>query len=486
MTGLPLWRRTSRSAPAGHFEGLVPNVWVEFPGYDDQGRQQGNVLAYIVEAADCRQMSKGMIFHGHVIAVQDGYYDFWIEKTFGDYSGTRTVPLHFCKCYASRCSESTMYREPIHVDVFRILEPEHLGYLQWLTDEHKKRLDVYPGLAGVSSLQKTPGDGPVSNGPEIQTGMPGIAGLAAALGGPDPAHVSHAPGPGNESREGRKRKGADSDKKGFCEALLNEIGNRHAPGPRLSALELSSGSGAAHRKKRKTKKRKSGTDSSSSDCSSESPFQLAALPKGVDRLHRMHQRTPGRLGSLTLQRCQELLLRSQGGGAAAEGTYLPAVARAYLNQIFLKEHSSQTIGLRNLKEMTTITTVIDYIASNDPLRALDVLVQRMKALEIAHLQGNWNQATHLELVKVCDTTSYFREELKAAQQELKSDWSLQRGPRQPGNWWRNQWVERPEVAVDPASAKEGGQDKPPENTPVKGGRPLKGKGKGKKGKFRRW
>ena len=52
MAGLPNWRRAGRSAQAGHFEGLKPNVWVEFPGYDDNGRQQGSVLALLVEEAE--------------------------------------------------------------------------------------------------------------------------------------------------------------------------------------------------------------------------------------------------------------------------------------------------------------------------------------------------------------------------------------------------------------------------------------------------
>ena len=133
--------------------------------------------------------------------------------------------------------------------------------------------------------------------------------------------------------------------------------------------------------------------------------------------------------------------------------------------------------------MTTIATVIDHIASNDPLRALDVLVQRLKALEIAYQQGNWGQASHLELVKVSDSCSYFREELKAAQQELKSDWSLQRGPRQPGNRWRTPMFDKSEAAVDREAGKEGGEDKPPENNPGKGARFQKGKGKGRKGSF---
>ena len=35
MAGLPDWRRTGRSAQAGHLEGLKQNVCVEFPGYDN-------------------------------------------------------------------------------------------------------------------------------------------------------------------------------------------------------------------------------------------------------------------------------------------------------------------------------------------------------------------------------------------------------------------------------------------------------------------
>ena len=120
MAGLPAWRRAGRSAQAGHYDGLAANVWIEFPGYDDGGRQQGSVLAYLVEEADGKHMGKGKNFHGHVIAAQDGYCDYWLERTFGGYDVTRTVPLHFCKCFASRCTEKTMYREPIHVPVFRI------------------------------------------------------------------------------------------------------------------------------------------------------------------------------------------------------------------------------------------------------------------------------------------------------------------------------------------------------------------------------
>ena len=95
-----------------------------------------------------------MIFHGHVIAVQDGYYDFWVERTFGEYTVTRTVPLHFCKGYAFRCREGTVYRHPVHVDVFRILEPDQLTYIPWITKEQKVRIDAYPAVVEASGLTR--------------------------------------------------------------------------------------------------------------------------------------------------------------------------------------------------------------------------------------------------------------------------------------------------------------------------------------------
>ena len=288
------------------------------------------------------------------------------------------------------------------------------GICSMITDEHKLRIDAYPGAVGTSALLGAAGAGALGAVGALQSRVKSRRACLESQDGQLPSELENLverrhvhprqrkrvvrPGSGNHKAE----------EKETCDALLRELESRSAPGPHLSALELSSGSLDKHEKKKKKKKHKSGMESPSSDSSSESSFCLAALPKGVDRIHRMHQRKPGRLGSVTLQRCQEPILMSQGRGAASERALLPAVARAYLNLIFLKEHSSQSVGLRNLKETTTLATVIDYIAGNDPLRALDVLVQRMKALEVAFVQGNWGQASHLELVKVSDAASYFR------------------------------------------------------------------------------
>lgn len=80
-----------------------------------------------------------------------------------------------------------------------------------------------------------------------------------------------------------------------------------------------------------------------------------------------------------------------------------------------------SLGLRNLRELRTLAAMVDLMASNDTLRALDIALQRMKAIEVFVAQGNWTQATMLELVPAeGEQRAWFRQELKAAQQEAKA------------------------------------------------------------------
>ena len=130
---------------------------MEFHGYDNRGRQQGNVLAYLVEAGDDRQAGKGKVFESHVVAVQDGYYDYWVEETYGAYTLERMVPLHFCASPQASCGDATMHR--LHVDVFRILPLERVLLVSWLTEEDKAQglwvtQGVQTGLAGSPDWQR--------------------------------------------------------------------------------------------------------------------------------------------------------------------------------------------------------------------------------------------------------------------------------------------------------------------------------------------
>ena len=57
--------------------------------------------------------------------------------------------------------------------------------------------------------------------------------------------------------------------------------------------------------------------------------------------------------------------------------------------------------------------------------ALDVLIQRIKALELAAEQGTWQQARWLELLPPSDVATWSREELREAVREW--DLEIRRG-----------------------------------------------------------
>ena len=494
------WRKTGRKAGQDHWLGLEVNAILELSLYDDRGGQQGRGLLVLTGRGMEDNEKEGQTWIGWFLAVEDDYYAWWVSNHYP----VKSIPFHFCAIQAHRCSVPTLYREPIHVDVFRVLPGDSYQDLKWMDDakkaqaksllEERRRAHLGSGNAAPQSLgegELRPGG---ADGAQVEVGPEGIAGLAQALGGEGHPPEKLAAQP---ERKRQKREVVDTDKKpdDVKQGLDEVLSKRKAPVPAGSALKMTKGD----KKKKKSKKRsdkkkkrerndkKDGSSGTSSDedtsSSEDSLFRLAALPEGVDRLHRLHQERPGALGNLTLRRFQELLNRSTGGGSATQEQDLPPVARAYLSQIYLTRNSESAIGLRNLRELRTLATLADMIASNDALRALDVALQRMKAIELFISQGQWSQANLLELILPEDEQrAWFRQELKAAQQEHKSEMRLQRDqwPARRGPW-------APVRAAAPVVEKKEGDEKD-ETPPGNGGgtgKGRKGRGKGKKG-GKRW
>lgn len=485
------WRKTGRKAKEDHWLGLCDGALVELAVYDDRGDAQGRLVAQLSSKGDAGAHDEGEVWMSKILAVEDPYFDWWADTTYPD----RRAALHACARQAGRCTVGTLYRNALHMDVFRLLPGRSAMSLKWPSDDEKARIEAV--INALSPPEKAPGDRSSGGnlgmgGGEVAAGAEGIEGLAGALG-----TEMRAEGGNQAPRdEPRKRKHAEKPKKKESgerrEGLEAVLQGRKAAAPELSALKLPQKSkGEKKKKKRKQRSRRkekeesqgSSTSSSSSGGSSteESVFRLAALPQGVDKLQRLHQERPGVLANLTLKRFSELLSRSVGGGTADSASDLPAVARAYLTQIYLVKSPETQIGLRNLRELRTLAMMVDYMASNDTLRAMDVAVQRMKSIEVFVAQGNWTQASLLELVPAeGEQRAWFRQELKAAQQEAKLE----------SRMTQDQWTRR-RRAWEPATGagapsndemKTEGEkgDAPPQNGP----RVRKGKGKGKKGK--RW
>ena len=95
-----------------------------------------------------------------MLGCEDEYYEHWLDSTYGAYRVDRRCPLHFCSTHASRCKEAIIYRDIIHVDVFRVLSHEMLEGLAWLRDETSGRMVSYPAyIAHVSAAPGAPGPG---------------------------------------------------------------------------------------------------------------------------------------------------------------------------------------------------------------------------------------------------------------------------------------------------------------------------------------
>ena len=496
------WRKTGRKAGDDHWIGLGALALLEVSVYDDLGRQQGRGLVQLTERGTEVQPGEGQTWLGKFVSVEDEYYQWWLENTYGQ----RPIPVHFCQRQAHRCTDETVYRNPIHVDVFRVLPGNSYEKLGWLNDKKKEDAERLMDLSFVSGGgggiagpgPARPGTPPPGAGEEVQTGEAGIDGLAAALGANQAEEAAHKKQVATTAKpakpkDERTREGALKTRGGDLQEV---IAQRTAPQPADSALKMKGAKSSKKKRKRDKRARErshkkarsrgrekdddSSEDTTTSTSSSESLFRLAALPEGTERLHRLHQERPGMLANLTLRRFHELLQRSTGGGAAERDQEMPAVARAYLNQIYLPRHPEGSIGLRNMRELRTLTTLVDMVALNDPLRALDVALQRIKSIELFVSQGHWNQANLLELVvPEEEQRAWFRQELKAAQQEQKADLRLQ----------QDQWPRRRQpwsggvAAAGGGEKKEGeGKDDAPPSNGSNPGKGKKGKGKGKKGR----
>ena len=480
------WRRTGRKAREDHFTGVEERILLEIAVYDDNGGNQGRAVVTLNGRGEEEERTEGMTWLGKFLAIEDEYYQWWAQKTFEH----RTVVFHLCCRPASRCSVRTPYREPVHVDVFRVLPGDSCLRLAWLNNEQKTAVSAHLATAAVPAAPGAAAPGGIGDrggepGEAVETGAAGIDGLARALEAGNSRRKrkdEDGNGEGGPEREDPKRaKKKENEKR---EQSLEEVlQGRKAPAPELSALRLQSLKEDKKKKKKKNKKRKSEKDSEesseSSSTSSGSLFHLAAMPRGVEKIQRLHQNKPGLLANVTLKRFEELLAQTTGMGTATSSQMLPAVARGYFSQIFLVKHPESSIGLRNLRELRTLVTMIDHMANNDGLRALDVAVQRLKAIELFIAQGHWQQASQLELITPeGEQRAWFRQELRAAQQEHQAETKLQR----ESNYFlrdRRPWA--PPPRGDPK--KDDKDDHPPDNQ-VKGDQ--KGKGKGKKGKRRSW
>lgn len=241
--------------------------------YDEGGNRQGRGIIELTHEVETKAGPAKETFRGTFLAIEDGYYKWWV----GDHFKEELVTFQLCSKPASGCRVATPYRDPIHVDVFRVLGGHSARKVVWPDEGEKEkvcealtRLDSgahgsgplgLPGGGEATGAQGSKGDEGVKSGAE------GIEGLARALGAQttaEKAKTDEEP-PEKRRKKDEKEKAAGSDKDDLEKTLKG-----WAPAPvEGSALRLSVDK---KKKKKKDKKTHESTESSSESSSTDSLF----------------------------------------------------------------------------------------------------------------------------------------------------------------------------------------------------------------------
>ena len=424
-------------------------TFIRYQGYDDDGDVMGKAILFVQEVL----AERGEEFPGALVdcigcGCEDKDYRAWVKDQKGK------IVYHLCECAAADCKVKVKMKEPkwkgcavIHVDVRTVLTQEEVQEIKWaalpavlleeLKRAHRKatRLDVAvpaeerSAAAGGDDARGPRGDledeleklsKRISSTGNKDTAVQGrLSALRDKLskhrrdergenaGGSRPAPVVppakrvklneiiqlraeavHNPGRSSSSRgealdvEEVKAEGDDDDTKAFRRQVIKALGGK------------SVGAGA---------------DDSSSG---EDEGGLMDRSRHVNLIKTWKSR-PGQLTLKTLGRMQDTLGVHQLPHQNTSDAAAP-IATAYVHQVMRTQFPGDKMTLRNWRELLTLSQVMDLCLAGKVESGLDMVAQRIKAIERSLVDGSWNQARWMELIPTGDALLASRVEAKAA------------------------------------------------------------------------
>ena len=144
---------------------------------------------------------------------------------------------------------------------------------------------------------------------------------------------------------------------------------------------------------------------------------------------RTWERHPGRLAERTLQ-AMHSLCGIRGAGSSESREVFSPVARKYLHTILFSHHPRGEMGLRTARELETLCLIVDELLAKRTSSALDILLQRLKALERTLIDQNWNVSRWFELIPTTEALLSKRRESMAALTAEKVDRLIKKGPHE--------------------------------------------------------
>ena len=431
--------------PSSLREALLASSLVELPGCPEAARgdlRRGDILEAVAEANDRRPLGvillevadvNGPRAEGfEIVATALGAKD---PKSEGEVGLGEESPsllhCHLCRLGRDKCSGKDL-EGYIHLGPMRLVE----GPLpEW--------------AKGLGPEVPPPSPGP----PEKKDGTMGeVERLAGELGFPLKPKLGGVPTLGGEEKPvtpgdvGTPRResggspplpldGMTPEKILKLQLQLEDV-RRRMPQPvkqaDLSQVVAQRAAGAAEEKKSKKKKRRRsrsrergrrrGRGSSSSRSQSRERSESSDSPgfRRANKIKRIAFEKPGELLLRGVQAIREVL-EKDAIVAGEGGRSLQPVFLKYYNLVIEPVHQG-TSSVRNLRELRTLATALDMLIEGQQVRAMDLLVQRFKALELAMQEGGvWTVAQHLELLPTLKGTVVQEDERELAlKQERRS------------------------------------------------------------------
>lgn len=181
-------------------------------------------------------------------------------------------------------------------------------------------------------------------------------------------------------------------------------------------------------KKKVSKKKESSSSSTSSSSESEegSSGEEADALADQNKIKLLSRFAPGSLSAMGVLKMQEALTEQEGIWQMQESSKsLPAVALRY---------TRMTLGSRlsggALKEALTLAASIDLALQGRVAEAVDVQMQRLKSMERVAQGASWSSAEKMELTPHLNPQISTRQEVEAANREMKLDLKTKNLPPQ--------------------------------------------------------
>ena len=143
-------------------------------------------------------------------------------------------------------------------------------------------------------------------------------------------------------------------------------------------------------------------------------------PSGREGIMREWKSKPGSLAKSCLGEIVELMgteVPSSVPTSKMDITAMPPLFRTHV----ARSDSIRTATIRNRREIQTIALCLDLLVQRQTHSAMDVLVQRLKAVELSIIDGDWMRAEMLELIPPPGGGLASKEELVKVSRELTTE-----------------------------------------------------------------